>query len=70
MHANCCTCAIVAIITVANSCCPGANEIKDPETQNVGIELWDYKAAKSFQGEAQINLKDILDRGRMRETYR
>ena len=43
---------------------------RDPDAQSVDIEVWDYKAAKSFRGEAQINLKDILDRGRMRETCR
>ena len=48
----------------------GADEIKDAESQTVDIEIWDYKASKSFRGEAQINLKDILDRGRMRETCR
>jgi hypothetical protein len=48
----------------------GADEIRDPEHKSVSMELWDTKLIKAFRGSAEVPLKDVLDSGRIRDTYK
>ena len=48
----------------------GVDEIQEADKQTIDVEVWDFKAAKSFRGEAQVNLKDILDHGQIKETFK
>jgi hypothetical protein len=48
----------------------GADQIQEAGQQTVDIEVWDFKGLKHFRGEAQVNLGDVIDRGRVTDSFR
>jgi len=48
----------------------GADEIQEAERKSITVEVWDYKLVNHFRGVAQVPLKDVLDNGRVRDTFR
>ncbi|EIE27751.1 hypothetical protein COCSUDRAFT_45975 [Coccomyxa subellipsoidea C-169] len=48
----------------------GADEIAEPERKSITVEVWDYKMVNHFRGVAQVPLKDVLDKHRIRDTFR